>query len=69
MELLLVEHRPIDRVPMKLTHLSTVTRGLNPRVHPLRKKMDCRVKPGNDAVGESVCGTRSSTVAKPERHP
>jgi hypothetical protein len=25
-----------------------VTRGLDPRVHPLRKKMDCRVKPGND---------------------
>ena len=33
---------------------SGVTRGLDPRVHPLRKvrfakKMDCRVKPGNDA--------------------
>jgi hypothetical protein len=27
---------------------SVVTRGLDPRVHPLRK-MDCRVKPGNDA--------------------
>src|SRR5262245_52096014 len=26
-----------------------VTRGLDPRVHPFRKKMDCRVKPGNDA--------------------
>jgi len=30
-----------------------VTRGLDPRVHSLRKKfsmkaMDCRVKPGND---------------------
>jgi hypothetical protein len=25
-----------------------VTRGLDPRVHLLRKKMDCRVKPGND---------------------
>jgi len=25
----------------------TVTRGLDPRVHLLRK-MDCRVKPGND---------------------
>jgi hypothetical protein len=25
------------------------TRGLDPRVHPFRKKMDCRVKPGNDA--------------------
>jgi hypothetical protein len=29
--------------------MSFVTRGLDPRVHPLRKKMDCRVKPGNDA--------------------
>ncbi len=26
-----------------------VTRGLDPRVHLFRKKMDCRVKPGNDA--------------------
>jgi len=26
-----------------------VTRGLDPRVHPLREKMDCRVKPGNDS--------------------
>jgi hypothetical protein len=26
-----------------------VTRGLDPRVHLLRKKMDCRVKPSNDA--------------------
>jgi ribulose-5-phosphate 4-epimerase/fuculose-1-phosphate aldolase len=37
---------------------SGVTRGLDPRVHPLRKsvfakKMDCRVKPGNDE-GEIV---------------
>jgi hypothetical protein len=35
---------------------STVTRGLGPRVHLLRKKyfaksMDCRVKPGNDGEG------------------
>jgi hypothetical protein len=30
-------------------------RGLDPRIHPLRKtlskKMDCRVKPGNDGHG------------------
>src|SRR5215468_12517359 len=26
-----------------------VTRGLDPRVHLLRTRMDCRVKPGNDA--------------------
>src|SRR5262245_49507159 len=35
-----------------------VTRGLGPRVHPLRegllsKMMDCRVKPGNDPCGSS----------------
>jgi hypothetical protein len=30
-------------------YISLVTRGLDPRVHPFRKKMDCRVKPGNDA--------------------
>src|SRR5262245_19779159 len=28
--------------------LLPVTRGLDPRVHLLRMKMDCRVKPGND---------------------
>jgi hypothetical protein len=28
---------------------TSVTRGLDPRVHLFRKKMDCRVKPGNDA--------------------
>jgi hypothetical protein len=28
-----------------------VMRGLYPRIHPLRKKLDCRVKPGNDAWG------------------
>src|SRR5215831_7029336 len=27
---------------------SPVTRGLDPRVHLLGKRMDCRVKPGND---------------------
>jgi hypothetical protein len=27
-----------------------VTRGLDPRVHLLGEKMDCRVKPGNDAA-------------------
>jgi hypothetical protein len=26
-----------------------VTRGLDPRVHQLAKRMGCRVKPGNDA--------------------
>jgi hypothetical protein len=28
---------------------SFVTRGLDPRVHPFREEMDCRVKPGNDS--------------------
>jgi hypothetical protein len=28
---------------------SIVTRGLDPRVHLFRKKMDRRVKPGNDS--------------------
>jgi hypothetical protein len=28
---------------------SFVTRGLDPRVHPFREEMDCRVKPSNDA--------------------
>ncbi|TMJ87915.1 MAG: ABC transporter [Alphaproteobacteria bacterium] len=33
-------------------------RGLDPRIHPLRKEslrrsMDCRVKPGNDGRGPS----------------
>ena len=52
-------------------------RGLDPRIHPLRKKdrfakrMDCRVKPGNDgpnlarasySVHERVCFMCSSLV-------
>jgi hypothetical protein len=28
--------------------LSGVMRGLDPRIHLLAKRMDCRVKPGND---------------------
>ncbi len=34
---------------MSMVPLS-VTRGRDPRVHPSRKKMDCRIKPGNDAA-------------------
>jgi hypothetical protein len=26
-----------------------VMRGLDPRIHYVERKMDCRVKPGNDA--------------------
>jgi len=37
---------------MKLIHLP-VTRGLDPRIHLLRMKMDCRVKPDNDAGGRT----------------
>src|ERR1700674_30610 len=34
-------HAPSQSIPM------IVTRGLDPRVHRFRKKIDCRVKPGN----------------------
>ncbi len=34
---------------MKLAHPSAVIRGLEPRVRLIRVRMDCRVKPGNDA--------------------
>lgn len=27
--------------------------GLDPGIHPSRKKLDCRVEPGNDAVRNS----------------
>ncbi len=33
---------------MRLSYPSPVTRGLDARVHLFRKRMDCRVKPGND---------------------
>jgi hypothetical protein len=28
-------------------------RGLDPRIHPLQERMDCRVKPGNDDGGDN----------------
>jgi hypothetical protein len=28
--------------------------GLDPRIHQVRKMMDCRVKPGNEEIGERV---------------
>jgi hypothetical protein len=40
----------LERIPMSLNTI--VTRGLDPRVHLLRKKMDCRVKPGNDELSQ-----------------
>jgi LysR family tcuABC transcriptional regulator len=44
---------PVASNDRKRRSATGVTRGLDPRVHPLRKKvsakkMDCRVKPGND---------------------
>jgi hypothetical protein len=38
---------------------SIVTRGLDPQVHSLCKKMDCRVKPGNDSEGIDPAGISS----------
>jgi hypothetical protein len=32
----------------RIETLSSVMRGLDPRIHLFREKMDCRVKPGND---------------------
>src|ERR1700674_1900962 len=43
-----------QHILMRLIHHWYVTRGLDPRVHLLRKKMDCRVKPGNDVDGWSM---------------
>jgi len=49
---------------MKLIHPSPVTRGVDPRVHLLRMRMDCRVKPGND-VDECQRDTLQSKHARP----
>jgi hypothetical protein len=37
--------RGLKDVTMKRIHPLIVTRGLDPRVHLLRMKLDCRVKP------------------------
>jgi hypothetical protein len=47
-------HRAILFFPFQDAAFHVFTRGLDPRVDPLRielfaKKMDCRVKPGNDS--------------------
>src|SRR5262249_42132228 len=42
-----------------LTH--AVMRGLDPRIHLVRKMMDCRVKPGNDQVSY-VSAARSGVI-------
>jgi hypothetical protein len=36
------------RISVELNLPLGVMRGLDPRIHLLLKKMDCRVKPGND---------------------
>src|ERR1700676_1759989 len=47
----------VSRGPASMTESGRVThlviRGLDPRIHHLRK-MDCRVKPGNDEIGLSI---------------
>src|SRR5262249_53074912 len=42
--------------------LLPVTRGLDPRVHLLRMKIDCRVKPGNDVEQMSTKPALSASV-------
>jgi hypothetical protein len=56
-----------------------IHQGMDPRVHLLRKELDCRVKPGNDAVfvtqyywrsvsrrgGESLAGSGGLRFADP----
>ena len=37
-----------EAFPLELRHSLHVMRGLDPRIHPFREMMDCRVKPGND---------------------
>jgi hypothetical protein len=53
--------RPLDHIPVVLTHF--VIAGLDPAIHPLRKKflrrmMDPRVTPAGDACG---CGMLNQT--------
>jgi metallophosphoesterase superfamily enzyme len=42
---------------------SFVTRGPDPRVHPFRTTMDCRVKPGNDEGGNRIGGAFADLLA------
>jgi hypothetical protein len=41
-------------------------RGLDPRIH-LQKRMDCRVKPGNDDLGDKL-GIESADIRHPDRY-
>jgi hypothetical protein len=38
--------------PRCLSSPTVVTRGLDPRAHLLRERMDCRIKSGNDDMGQ-----------------
>jgi hypothetical protein len=42
--------RGLERIPVELKQPSRVMRGLDPRIHLLAKKMDCRVEPSNDEL-------------------
>jgi hypothetical protein len=58
-----LEHAPIDLTRSRGNN--GVTRGLDPRAHLLRivhfaKKMDCRVKPGNDAEQIAPYGIKTA---------
>jgi hypothetical protein len=45
----MLQQRIITARPARIEPLlTTVMRGLDPRIHLLAKRMDCRVKPGND---------------------
>jgi hypothetical protein len=48
--------RGLERLPVELKQSSRVMRGLDPRVHLLAKKMDCRVEPAmtNSTLSENA---------------
>jgi hypothetical protein len=46
--------KALERVLVTSIYPLPVTRGLDPRVHLLRIKVDCRVKPGNDLEQRSA---------------
>src|SRR5262245_52677637 len=45
--------------------LSAVMRGLDPRIHLLAEKMDCRVKPGNDELNCSSTAAPARRCGRP----
>jgi hypothetical protein len=50
----------LQRIPLEL---NGVMRGLDPRIHLLAKRMDCRVKPGNDRTQSSLRRLRKLVCA------